>query len=92
MVQQGDSTYDSKSTEDLFRVARIVTPPEDLNNWVVTAWGRCWYRDGAGDWRSIGGDDDMAGHRYDDEFMRDLLSEQLNAYMVSEANAIWQQH
>ena len=84
--------YDERSTEDLFRVARLVTPVEDLHDWVATAWGRSWYRDGSGDWRSVTTEPDMGGHRYDDGTMREFLTEQLERYGVLPVNAIWQMH
>ena len=84
--------YLSRSVEDMIRVARVVTPPEHMNKWVVTSWGRGWYRDANGDWRSVSTEPGDGGHHYDDEFMREILSEQLNDYGVLEINAIWQMH
>ncbi len=84
--------YDKRTTEDLFRVARIVTPPEDVNQWIATSWGRSWFRDAAGDWRSVATEPGDGGHCYDEQSMREFLSEQLAAYGVLPVNAIWQMH
>ncbi len=78
------------STEELIRIARLVTPASDLNRWVVTAENRIWARlehDGFVSWNT-GGATPYADLREDDESIREYVAEQLWTYNVRTIRAL----
>lgn len=90
-------TFDQYSTTALMRVARAVTPVEDLNRWVFTAFERKWRMDGNG-WVAY----DITGNRLLDgrdggayvngPDMREYVIEQLEAYRINGSHPMMEAH